>query len=230
MRRLTAIICAALLAFTACRAAEAAPAYGTDIPAKGKGLVGYQTNIIFKHDLAKSYGSIKSAQNYLDIAYSIADWFALDAKIGAGNMFWKGGNRPKLDMNTGLAGGYGFRIRLFDDPSGRVRIITGFHHISVHPSARTLNNDKHQAILDDWQWDLLISKGIGNLIPYVGGKGSYSSVICETNDIDRKNRPPLYYGGAIAGLTARINKDLSVNVEAHFVDETSLSAGLYCSF
>jgi hypothetical protein len=209
---------------------HAAPSYGTDMPAQGKGIVGYQSNIIFSHDLAKPYGSIQSAQNFLDIAYSIADWLSLEAKIGCGNILWKGGNHPKADMRSGFAGGYGFRVRLLNDAADKIRVVAGFHHISVHPASRILNNDKYQAILDDWQGDLLISRDIGILVPYIGGKGSYSSLISKTNEIDRKNRPPMYYGGAIIGFTIKINKDLSANVEAHFVDETSLSAGLYCAF
>jgi len=221
-----AIICLALTASPLL----AAPTDGTNIPYKGKYITGYQNNSIFKHDLANPYGSIKSFQNYYTLSYGVCDWLTLDGKIGFGNVVESGGVNPKVEHNDGFAGGYGFRLRVLDDPKNKVRVVTGFQHTSTHPVDRDLNGDKRHAIYEDWQVSLVSSKDIGIVTPFAGAKLSYGNLIQETNDIDRKNRPPKYYAGAIIGVSVKVTKNTYLSVEGHFIDETSLSSGFYYTF
>ena len=208
----------------------AAPTDGTNIPYKGKYITGYQNNSIFKHDLADSYGNVRSLQNYYTLAYGVFDWLTLDGKIGFGNVREKGGDHPKVDHNYGFAGGYGFRLRVLNDPENRVRVVTGFQHTSTHPANRNLNGDKRQAIYEDWQISLVSSKDIGIITPFAGAKLSYGDLIQKTNDIDRKSRPPKYYAGAVLGCNIKLTKNTFVSVEGHFIDETSLTSGFYYTF
>ena len=224
------VLIISLFLIMAARETYAVPSYGTEMPEKRKGFVGYQSNVIFKRDMSDSYGNIKSVQDFLDISYGIFDWLSIEGKIGVGDISRKGGEHPKVDYNYGFAGGYGFRIKVFDDTRNKVKIVTGFHHISVHPPSRNLNGDKQEAILDDWQCELVTSKDIGRFTPYVGGEAVLKDLISRVNEIDRKVRPPLYYGGVIAGCAVHMTKELSVVVESHFIDETSLSTGIYCKF
>jgi hypothetical protein len=210
--------------------ASAAPTYGTDMPAKKETSVGYQANIVFDHELKKPYGSIRSNQHFLDISYGVADWFTLDGKIGVGNAIQQGGIYPKVDYRSSFAGGYGFRIMALDDRANRGRVVLGFHHISVHPESRNLNGDRYDAILDDWQCSVTASKDIGRFRPFAGIKAMKSDLICRVNDIDKKWRPPRYWGGVVAGCSIRLPDGFSIRVESRFIDETALSAGCYYTF
>lgn len=208
----------------------AAPTDGTNIPYKGEYRTGYQSNAIFKHDLASNYGNVRSIQNYYTLSFGVFDWLTLDGKIGFGNLREKGGDHPKIEHNNGFAGGYGFRLRVLDDDKNKVRIVTGFQHTSTHPASRNLNGDKREAIYEDWQGSLVASKDIGRLTPFAGAKVSYGNLIQRTNEIDRKNRPPAYYAGVVIGCDVRLTKNTYISVEGHFIDETSLSSGFYYKF
>ena len=220
------IICLALTAHSLL----AAPTDGTNIPYKGKYITGYQNNSIFKHDLATPYGNIESFQNYYTLSYGVFDWLTLDGKVGLGDLTERGGMVPKVEHNNGFAGGYGFRLRILDDAENKVRIVTGFQHTSTHPADRNLNGDKRHAIYEDWQFSLVASKDVGIITPFAGAKLSYGNLIQKTNDIDRKNRPPKYYAGAIIGCSVKLTKNTYLSVEGHFIDETSLSSGVYYTF
>lgn len=209
---------------------HSAPTDGTNIPYKGKYVTGYQNNSIFKHDLADSYGNVRSLQNYYTLSYGVFDWLTLDGKIGFGNLREKGGVHPKVEHNYGFAGGYGFRLRVLDDKKNNVRVVAGFQHTSTHPVDRNLNGDKRHAIYEDWQASLVSSKDVGRITPFAGAKISYGNLIQKTNEIDRKNRPPAYYAGVIVGCDVRLTKNTYVSVEGHFIDETSLSTGIYYKF
>jgi len=209
---------------------DAAPTDGTNIPYKGKYITGYQNNAIFKHDLSDSYGNVRSLQNYYTLSYGVFDWLTLDGKIGFGNLREKGGAHPKVEHNYGFAGGYGFRLRVTDDAANKVRVVTGFQHTSTHPADRNLNGDKRHAIYEDWQVSLVSSKDVGIVTPFAGAKLSYGNLIQKTNDIDRKNRPPKYYAGAVVGCNVKLTKNTFMSVEGRFIDETSLSSGIYYTF
>ena len=222
-------ISAVVLIFTAHRA-YAAPTYGTDVPKKKQISVGYQNNTVFRHDLSDSYGNVRSYQHYLEVSYGVASWFSLDGKIGMGNAIQRGGIYPKVEYPYGFAGGYGFRILALNDVKNRVRVALGFHHISVHPGAKNVNNNRYDAILDEWQCSVTASKDIGWFRPFLGIKALKSDLICMVNNIDKKWRPPKYFGGPVVGCTVLFPKGLSARIEGHFIDETSLSTGIYYTF
>ena len=209
---------------------HAAPTDGTNIPYKGKYITGYQNNSVFKHDLADSYGNVRSLQNYYTLSYGVFDWLTLDGKIGFGNVREKGGTLPLVEHNYGFAGGYGFRLRVMDDAANKVRVVTGFQHTSTHSANRNSSGDKRMAIYEDWQTSLVSSKDVGIVTPFAGAKVSYGNLIQKTNDIDRKNRPPKYYAGVVVGCDVKVTKNTYLSVEGHFIDETSLSAGAYYKF
>lgn len=209
----------------------AAPTDGTNMPYKGKYLTGYQNNFIFRHDLAGTYGNIESNQNYYTLSYGVFNWLVLDGKIGFGNVIERGSpDHTKVVHDYGFAGGYGFRLRVMDDDKNKVRVVAGFQHTSTHPPSKKQDGDKHEAIYEDWQGSLVASKDIGRVTPFAGAKVSYGNLIQKTNNIDRKNRPPKYYAGAVIGCDVKIIKDVSVRVEGHFIDETSLTSGIYYAF
>lgn len=212
------------------RPAHAVPTYGTEMPEKKTGEVGYQSHIIFRRDMTGHNGHLNSVQHFLDISYSPLDWLSLDGKIGIGDLYRNGGNHPKTDFNCGFAGGYGLRVKMFDDAKNKIRAVAGFHHISVHPPAKNIENNKYEAIIDDWEFSLLASKAVGRFTPYAGGTVGFNDLITWTNEIDRKVRLSRSCAGVVGGCSARVTKDISVNVEGHFVSETSLAAGIYCDF
>lgn len=209
---------------------SAAPAYGTDTPDKGKISIGYQANLVFKHSLNDSHGRIRSYQHFVDLSYGVLDWFAFDGKLGVGDVRQSGGVRPEINYGTGFAGGYGFRILLWNKPSYKARATFGLHHISVHPTDENVGGNLYETFLDDWQLDLLASKKFGKFEPFVGGKASLFDQGYRVNHGDRKRMHPRYYGGVIAGFGFDLREDLTLKVEGHFIDEDSLSAGLYYKY
>ena len=210
--------------------ALAAPTCGTETPREGAASVGYETNIIFKHDLGDSHGNIKSAQHFYILSYGVFDWLSFDGRMGAGDLLQKGGVHPKVHYDYGFAGGYGFRILVLEDVKNRVRIVAGFHHISVHPNNRALNGDKYESLLDDWQASVVSSKDIGAFSPFLGVKASRQDLVYKVNETDRKRRPPLYYGGVVAGASLKLPGDISLRLEGRFIDESALSTAVYYTF
>ncbi len=210
--------------------AYAAPAYGTDTPDKGKISIGYQANLVFKHRLNDEHGSLRSYQHFVDFSYGALDWFTFDGKLGVGDLRQSGGERPDVDFGTGFAGGYGFRILLWNKAADKTRVTFGFHHISVHPTDQNTGGNKYETFLDDWQFDLLGSKKFGKFEPFFGGKASKFDQGYRVNHGDRQRIRPKYYGGLIAGCGFDLREDLTLKIEGHIIDEDSLSAGLYYKY
>lgn len=209
---------------------HAAPAYGTDMPKKNNIIMGYQTNLLFKHRFKNSQGGIKSAQDFLDISYGVYDWFSFDGKLGVGNTFQDGGDFPVLHYGASFAGGYGFRILLFENSEYKTKAVFGFHHISVHPADAYKDGNKTETFLDDWQFDLLGSKKIAFLNPYIGFKAAEFNQGYRVNRGDKKRKFPRYHGGTITGCNVKFKKDIFLNIEGRFIDETALNCGIYYSF
>jgi hypothetical protein len=198
------------------------------MPKKGKITMGYQSNIVFKHRLDDSYGKIKSTQHFLDLSYGVFDWLSFDGKLGAGDITHEGASFGKVGYGYSFAGGYGFRIRLMD--SGKYKAALGFHHISVHPQDKVINGDKYESFLDDWQTDLTVSRNFGKIDPFIGVKASKFDMVYNINKGGRKRRPPKYWAGVVAGCDLNLREDISIRVEGHFIDETSLSTGIYYKY
>lgn len=223
------IVCSiALIFFTP--ELSAAPAYGTDMPKKGKIRMGYQADVIFKRELKDNHGKIKSDQHFLDISYGALDWFVFDGKLGTGNNTKEGSDLPKLSCGYSFAGGYGFRIRFYDNADSGVKVVGGFHHISIHPGDRTANGDKYDSFLDDWQLDLLCSKTLGRFTPYAGGKASFFEYVYRANKGERHRISSRYNGGVIAGFDVKLKDDVTVNIEGRFIDENAINGGIYYTF
>lgn len=208
----------------------AAPTYGPNMPEKGKIVMGYQNNIVFKHLLDDSYGKIKSTQDFLDLSYGVYDWFSFDGKLGVGDATHEGASFGKVAYGYSFAGGYGFRIKLMDNAKYKTKAALGFHHISVHEQDKVINGDKYESFLDDWQVDLTVSRNFGKIGPFIGVKASKFDMVYNINHGGRKRRPPKHWAGVVAGFGIDLREDISVKVEGHFIDETSLSSGIYYEF
>ena len=192
--------------------------------------MGYQVNVVLKHELNGSHGKIETDQHYLDLSYGVLDWFVFDGKAGIGDTVKEGGDLPKIDYGYSFAGGYGFRMRFYDSPDSGVRLVGGFHHISVHPQDKTVDGRRYESFLDDWQLDLLCSKQLGKFTPYAGGKGSVFEHVYRVDKGDRRRVSPRYNGGVIAGFDVKVKDDVTVNVEGRFIDENAISGGVYYTF
>ena len=166
----------------------AAPCYGTDMPKKGEWFKAFEANIVFKRKLDKSYGRLKSRQYFLDLSYGVSDKLTLDFKIGAGSFDHKPTDSYEIDYGTHFAGGYGFRIGVFDNPDQGLKGVVGFQHISLHPPTEKIEGDKNEAILDYWQISGLISKDFRFFTPYLGVKLSRCDVIHKLNREINRNK------------------------------------------
>ena len=206
----------------------AASSHGTRFPPKGGIEVGYEYNVIFRRPLDRSYGNLKSGNHLCIVSLGIYDWLSLDGKIGMGNVLHKGGKHlPKIDYNAGFAGGYGFRIKAFDNAWCGIRVILGAQHISVHPQDRSIEDDTYDSFLDDWQVSGLLSKSFKFLTTYAGIKGSDCEIVYNINKHDKKRRYSQYHIGFITGLDLYLfNDKIRANVEARFLDETAFSTAV----
>jgi hypothetical protein len=204
----------------------AAPSGGTRLPAKYSVELGYEYNMMFKRRLDRSYGDLKTQDNFYTASFGVTDWLSLDGKIGMGDVIEKGGSHlPKLEYNTGFAGGYGLRVRVFEDRRYGVRVIAGFQHISVHPQDRSAGNDKYESFLDDWQVSGLAAWDFKHFTVYAGIKGSDCEIVYKINKDDKKRRPSDSHIGLITGAEIYIfDRKARLGVEGRFFDEAAVSA------
>lgn len=217
------ILCAAL--FYGLLGAEAAPSNGTRFLPKGKIESGYEYNIMFKRPLGHSFGDLKTQDNFYTLSFGAFDWLSLDGQAGIGNAVVKGGKLPTLDFNTGFAGGYGFRVKAFENEKWGLRAILGGQHISVHPKDRTIDNDKYETFLDDWQISGLVAKDFKYLTLYAGMKGSDCEYVYKLNQHDKKRVSSKEHIGLITGTEFYFfSRKARIGVEGRFFDETALTA------
>jgi len=226
--KLRIFILSAILLLYGHASLHAAPSNGTRIPPALKFETGYEYNNMFRSDLARSYGNIRTQDHFFTLSLGLFDWLSLDGKIGVGNLTQKGGiHFPKIEYNTGFAGGYGFRIKAFEYEKLGFQLTVGAQHISVHPQDRNIDENKFSSILDDWQISALASKDIKFVRPYLGIKLSECGLIYKINDHDRKRRFARYHMGLITGAEIfLLKKKLKATIEGRFFDETALSAGI----
>lgn len=204
---------------------SAAPSNGTRFPPSRQVELGYEYNNMFKRQLDSSYGDLSTQDHFYTISFGAFDWLALDGKIGIGDVTLKKGNRlPRLEFNTGFAGGYGFRIRALSYEPWRMRLILGAQHISVHPPDRSADDDKYECFLDDWQISGLVAKDIKHMTIYTGLKGSDCEFVYKLNKADKKRRISENHIGFIGGVELYLFKDKArIGAEARFFDETAFS-------
>ena len=206
-----------------------APCYGTKMPRKKKFFTGFQTHTIFKRYLEDEYGKVRSFQNFLLISYGVYDWLAIDLKGGAGNIKQHPVGSDEVDYHSGFAGGYGFRLKLYDDKN--IKTVFGFQHISVHPEGIHLGVVKNKAILDDWQVSILASYDFKKFAPYLGTRWSRIDYIHTVAD-NRKRRmsDATKSVGFILGLDLPITKNSWLNFEGQLFDSEAAAFSLNFSF
>lgn len=207
---------------------RAAPSNGTRLPPKGGVELGYEYNTIFKRRLARSYGDLTSQNHFYTASFGAFDWLSLDGKIGVGDVTQEGASAlPTLEYNTGFAGGYGFRIEVFEERRYGVRLLAGFQHISVHPQDRSADDDKYESFLDDWQGSALVAKDFKFLTVYAGLKGSDCEIVYKVNKHDKSRRFSENHIGFLSGLELYLfGNKAHLSVEGRFFDETALSTSV----
>lgn len=203
---------------------SAAPSNGTRFPAGGKVEVGYEYNAMFKSPLSHSFGDLKTQDHFYTMSFGICDMLVLDGAAGLGDVTEKNGKLPQLDYNTGFAGGYGFRVKAFENKQWGLRAIVGGQHICVHPQARSIANDKYEAILDDWQVSGIVAKDFKSITAYAGIKGSDCQLIYRLNKHDRKRVSADSHIGLITGAEVYLfDRKARIGVEGRFFDETAFT-------
>jgi hypothetical protein len=207
----------------------AAPAYGTKMPRKNAFNTGVQTHIVFDRELEDPFGEINSEQYFALLSYGVTDWLSLDLKGGVGNIDQMPGGGGEIHYPKFMGGGYGFRLKLFDDD--KTAAVFGFQHISIHPESVKINGVKNKAVLDDWQWSLLASHRVGKITPYAGTKWSRMDYIHWVSD-DRKRKQSDFGKsiGLITGVDISLTPETWVNLEGQFFDVEAFAASINVSF
>lgn len=208
----------------------AAPCYGTHMPKEKKWISGLQGDFLVDRNLKDGQGGTSGNRYFLTCSYSVTNWICFDGKIGAGDVGWRNSDPGNLNYNTGFAGGYGFRIKGYENKELGIKTIAGFQHISVHPSTESPRNDEHRVIIDDWQGSALISKDLGDFMPYLGARYGTVDYIKWVNEHDRKRIKSEKVFGAIIGMDYLIRKDIRLNIEADFIDGEEISVGISRDF
>jgi len=207
----------------------AAPIYGPKMPKRNKFFMGLQNHTVLRRDLEKDYARMRSLQNFLIVSYGIFDWLSLDLKGGFGNVGLRGTRSQDGDYNGLFAGGYGFRVRLYENE--KTKLVFGFQHISVHPDFLTIDGEKKHPVLDDWQWSLLASYNIKKFTPYIGTRWSRMDNIYWVNGNRKREKSDLTKSvGLIAGTDFSINRKTWINIEGQFFDSTAAAASLNYAF
>ena len=208
-----------------------APCYGSKMPQKKHIFTGFQTHNIIKRKLEKDYGKLRSLQHFFLLSYGVTDWFSIDLKIGEGYIKEHPAGADEIDYPSSFAGGYGFRIKLLDNKDNDVRAVFGFQHISVHPYTVHVNEVKHQAVLDDWQASLLVSKKIKSFTPYMGVKFSRVDYIHWINENRKRDMSDLTKTlDLVTGFDIPFFMESWLNIEAQFLGGKAGSFAIMYSF
>jgi hypothetical protein len=227
----TVLICVGmiLMSVAGIRCALAAPAYGTRMPEPGKMHWGLQTHKVFDRELSGAEGSMDSLQNFVLLPLGLTDGLVLDVKGGIGDVQQQPDIGSELNYSHFLAGGYGFRWRFFQKDA--TRAVLGFQHISVHPYSMEVNGLKHKAVIDDWQFSLLISHEFSHLTPYIGTKWSRMDYIhWEGTERKRVKSDETRAVGAILGVDIPLMDRFWINLEGPFIDVRAASASVNVAF
>lgn len=211
--------------------AYAVACLGTKMPEKHRWFWGAEINVLAERKLDRHHGKMRSADYFAIASYALADWFCLDGKIGVGGIRYRSDDYD-ADYDTDFAGGYGFRIKLWDREGDPFKAVCGFQHISVHPDAAYVGVEKKEAIIDDWQGSVVFSYDLTpRLVPYVGAKFSECDLI-EWTDGERtrkKSRHGVSWGLSL-GCDVYIMPDIWCSFEGRFFDEKALSCAIRKGF
>ena len=210
--------------------AYSAPCYGTHMPKEKQWILGLQGDSLIDRNLKDNQGSTSGNRYFLTTSFGIFNWICFDGKIGMGDVAWHNSNPGNLNFNSGFAGGYGFRIKGYENKELGIKTVVGFQHISVHPPTTSPQNDNHRVIIDDWQGSALISKDIGNFVPYLGARYGTVDYIKWVNEHDRRRIKSENMCGIVIGMNYLLTKDTRLNIEGDFIDGEEVSLGISRDF
>ncbi len=208
----------------------AAPVYGTHMPEKRRFTCGLEGNFIVDRNLDNNEGATGGDRYFFTLSYGIFSWLSFDGKIGVGDAGWDRIGADDLSYSTNFAGGYGFRIKGYEIEQWGIKSVAGFQHISVHADARNQDGDKHEAIIDEWQGSVVISKDMGNFVPYLGSRYGTVDFIKWLNEHDRKRIQSEKYYGLIIGLDYWLSDKTKINLECDFLDGEEFALGFSRDF
>ncbi|MDP8230312.1 MAG: hypothetical protein P9L93_04325 [Candidatus Gorgyraea atricola] len=216
--------------FLFCRISIAAPVYGTHMPKERRFTCGLEGNFIVDRNLDNDEGATSGDRYFFTLSYGIFSWLSFDGKIGVGDAGWHRIGADDLSYATNFAGGYGFRVRGYEIEEWGIKSVAGFQHISVHSDAKNQGGDKHDAIIDEWQGSLVVSKDIGSLVPYFGTRYGTVDFIKWLNEHDRKRIQSEKYYGLIIGLDYWLSDKTKINLECDFLDGEEFALGFSRDF
>jgi len=217
------------LCFGTCNYLFAAPCYGTKLPEKNKIFMGLESYSVLKRYLEGNNGKMRSQQQFLRLSYGVYDWLSLDLKGGVGSIRQHPVGKDELDYPTFLGGGYGFRIKFYDQD--KVKMVFGFQHISIHPYSISVEGSKHKAVLDDWQFSLLASRKFNNITPYIGTRWSRMDYIHWVDTYrNLVKSDTTKSAGLIVGCDIPVNNRFWFNLEGQFLDSEALAFSANYSF
>jgi hypothetical protein len=221
------VFCAAIMMFQVCALdfSYAAPCYGTRMPQKENFFGGLESYTIFKRYQEKDHGKLRSMQYFVLLSYGVYDWLSIDLKAGTGDIKQHPEDAGEIDYPYNFAGGYGLRLRLYDKDN--TKMVFGFQHISVHPKSRHVQDDRHKAILDDWQVSFLLSQNFGRATPYLGTRWSRVDYIHRINTERKRVMSDLTSSiGLILGLDFALTDKTWFNLETSFLDSPAFAFSL----
>lgn len=226
MRKFTLLF---ILFFCLVTYSYAAPCYGTKMPEKKEFFSGLQTHSIFKRYLEDEYGLVRSTQHFFLLSYGIYDWLSIDLKCGVGNIKQHPVGSDEVDYPSAFAGGYGFRLKFYDE--GRIKMVCGFQHISVHPGKIHLGSLKNESILDDWQFSLLASYDFKKITPYLGARWSRIDYIHKVEAERKRKMSDLTKDiGLVFGFDLPLAQNLWFNLEGQCLDSQAAAFSINFSF
>jgi len=223
------ILFAGLMLFLFCRPVQAIPSEGNSFPALHSTIWGIQLNNIFLRDFNKVEGKGSTTQYFIKASYGLKPWLFIDGKVGSGNIQFKTKNGPDLDFKTNFAGGYGFRILLYEDKRQKIKSVFGFQHISCHPFKETVNQSIYRVIWDEWQGAWLFIKQCNKTAIYAGPQYSEAQLKYKVDGFRRRLKAEDRWG-VLFGAFYRLGENLNINAEVRLIDETAVNAGVYYKF
>jgi len=231
VRRFLPLSSILVLLFLVSGVSYAAPAYGTHMPEAKHWRGGLEAGFIVDRNLDSEEGSTSGNRYFVTLSYGVFPWLCFDGKIGVGDVYWdRTRGNGDIDYSANFAGAYGFRIRGYEHEEWGIKSAIGFQHISVHPDAKNQGSNKHETIIDEWQGSLVISKDIGDIVPYVGTRYGTVDFIKWVDEKDRKRIQSEKYYGLIIGMDYWLNDRTKINLEAAFLDGEELAVGISRDF
>ncbi|MBU4311778.1 MAG: hypothetical protein KJ706_03560 [Candidatus Omnitrophica bacterium] len=213
------------------RVSYAAPGYGTHMPEKRHFTCGLEGNFLIDRDLDNDEGATNGNRYFFTLSYGIFEWLCFDGKAGVGDVHWdRTKGNDDMDYSTNFAGAYGFRIKGYENEDWGIKSVVGFQHVSVHPDAKNQAGEKHETIIDEWQGSIIVSKVIGDFVPYLGARYGTVDFIKWVNEQDRKRIQSENYYGVIVGMDYWLNNTTKINLETGLLDGEEFAIGISRDF